>query len=122
MDENNEEVIRTPGEDNVEPIVETPVEPTVEPATETTNNSVSPKMNNKAALASFILSLVGLIIAGIPCGIAAFITGIIGITKFDESKEKNKWMAIFGLVLGIIDVVVVAVALPTIYKQLGIMQ
>ena len=110
MDENNEEVIKTPGE------------PIVEPATETTNNSVSPKVNNKAALTSFILSLVGLLVAGIPCGIVAFITGIVGITKFDESKEKNKWMAIFGLVLGIIDVVVVAVALPTIYKQLGIMQ
>ena len=87
------------------------------------NNEQMPvvKKNNGDALASFILSLVGLIIAGIPCGVAAVVTGIVGLTKFNPETQKNKWMAIFGLVLGIIDVVLVAVALPTIYKQLGIL-
>lgn len=86
------------------------------------NNEQSPisKKNNGAALASFILSLVGLVIAGIPCGIAALITGITGLTKFDKNTQKNKWMAIFGIVLGILDIVLVTIALPTIYKQLGI--
>lgn len=72
------------------------------------------------ALASFICSLVGLIIAGIPCGIAAVVTGILGIAKFKPETQKCRWMAIFGLILGIIDVVLVAIALPAIYKQLGI--
>lgn len=78
------------------------------------------RVNNKLALTSFVLSLVGLIIAGIPCGIAALITGIIGLTKFDQEKEKNKWMAIVGIIVGVMDAVLVAVALPAIYKSLGI--
>ena len=77
------------------------------------------KKKNTSALASFILSLVGLIIAGIPCGIAAIITGITGITKFNPETENNKWMAIFGIVLGIIDVVLVAMSLTSIMENLG---
>lgn len=87
------------------------------------NNTQMPaqKVNNKLALSSFILSLVGLLIAGIPCGIAALITGVMGLTKFNPETEKNKWMAIFGIVVGIIDAVLVITILPTIYRKLGIM-
>lgn len=75
------------------------------------NNEQTPvvKKISGPALASFICSLVGLIIAG-----------ILGIAKFKPETQKCRWMAIFGLILGIIDVVLVAIALPTIYKQLGI--
>lgn len=79
------------------------------------------KQNNKNALASFILSLVGIIIAGIPCGIAAVVTGGIGLAKFNPNTEKNKWMAIFGLVLGIVDIVATIAVLPHIYKAMGIL-
>ncbi len=79
------------------------------------------KQNNKMALASFILSLVGLIIAGIPCGIAAVVTGGIGLSKFNPDTEKNKWMAIFGIVLGIVDIVLTIAVLPSIYKAMGIL-
>ena len=87
------------------------------------NNTQMPaqKVNNKLALSSFILSLVGLLIAGIPCGIAALITGVMGLTKFNPETEKNKWMAIFGIVVGIIDAILVITILPTIYRELGIM-
>ena len=55
------------------------------------NNEQIPveKRFNNYALASFILSLVGLLVAGIPCGIAAFVTGILGLVKFNPEKEKN---------------------------------
>ncbi len=87
------------------------------------NNTQMPaqKVNNKLALSSFILSLVGLLIAGIPCGIAALITGVMGLTKFNPETEKNKWMAIFGIVVGIIDAILVITILPSIYRELGIM-
>ena len=88
---------------------------------ENNNQTQIAKKNNGLALASFILSLVGLIVAGIPCGIAAVVTGILGITKFDSNTQKNKWMAIVGLVLGAIDVIATILILPTIYKSLGIM-
>ncbi len=66
------------------------------------------KINNSFALASFICSMVGLLIFGIPCGVAAIVTGILGLVKFDSEKEKNKWMAIVGLVVGIFDFIIVA--------------
>ena len=66
------------------------------------------KINNSFALASFICSMVGLLIFGIPCGVAAIVTGILGLVKFDLEKEKNKWMAIVGLVVGIFDFIIVA--------------
>ncbi|MCR5146905.1 MAG: DUF4190 domain-containing protein [Clostridia bacterium] len=78
------------------------------------------KKTNPQALASFILALVGIIVAGIPCGIAAVITGILGLTKFNPETQKNKWMAIVGIVLGAIDIILVAIALPTILKNLGL--
>ena len=78
------------------------------------------KKNNGSALGSFIVSIVGLIIAGIPCGIAAVILGILGLTKFNPATEKNKWMAIFGIILGAIDVILVIVALPSLLSNLGL--
>ena len=66
------------------------------------------KKANPYALARFICSMVGLIIFGMPCGIAAIVTGILGLIKFDSEKESGKWMAIVGLVVGIFDAVIVA--------------
>ncbi|MBE5806245.1 MAG: DUF4190 domain-containing protein [Clostridiales bacterium] len=86
---------------------------------EENNNGVSGAKNfNKQATASLILSLVGLLIAGIPCGIAAVVTGILGITKFDPETQKGKWMAVFGIVLGAIDAILVMVALPAMVSNL----
>lgn len=72
-------------------------------------NQGSQKKSNTCALASFICSMVGLLIFGIPCGIAAVVTGIIGLVKFDSSKENNKWMAIVGLCVGVFDFIIVAI-------------
>ena len=74
-----------------------------------TNTENTQKINNSFALASFICSMVGLLIFGIPCGVAAIVTGILGLVKFDSEKEKNKWMAIVGLVVGIFDFIIVAI-------------
>ena len=79
------------------------------------------KQNNKKALASFILALVGLIIAGIPCGIAAIVTGSMALSKFNPDTEKNKWMAIVGIVLGAIDIILTIAVLPSIYRTMGIL-
>ena len=83
------------------------------------SNSVE-KKNNGLALASFILSLVGLVIAGIPCGILSIIFGGISMVKFNPDTQKNKWMAIVGLILGIVDIVATILVLPMVYKAMGI--
>lgn len=79
------------------------------------NNSI--RKNNTAGLVSFIFSLIGIFIMGIPCGIVAVITGIVGIATFKKEEEKNKWMAITGLCVGIADIVLVLFNLITIYTM-----
>jgi len=69
------------------------------------NNEV--KTTNKLAVVSLVLSLVGLLVAGLPCGAAAVITGIIGLVKYKPETEKGKGMAIAGIVVGAVDVVLV---------------
>ena len=83
-----------------------------------TNNAK--KKNNGMALASFILGIISLIIAGIPCGIAAVITGTTALKKFDEEKEKNKWMAIAGIIIGVIGAVTAAILIPFVLKNFNI--
>lgn len=75
------------------------------------------KKLNGYALASFICSIVGLLIFGMPLGLAAIVTGVNGIREFDKEKQNNKWMAIAGLVIGIIDVIFVSQYSIMIYNQ-----
>ena len=65
-----------------------------------------PKKNNVCALVSLIVSLVGIVIAGLPCGIIATITGIIGLVTFKKDTEKGKGMAIAGLIIGVLEIVI----------------
>ena len=62
------------------------------------------KKYNGVGIASFVCGLVGIFYYQLPCGLAALITGIIGIVKFNQSKEKGKWMAITGVVLGALEI------------------
>ena len=95
-------------EENNNPIQEPGVKK--EEYTAQTTQNVGQRKQNSMALTSFILSLVGLIVAGLPCGIVAIITGIIGLVKFDATKEKGKGFAIAGLIVGVIDVVAVIIS------------
>lgn len=85
------------------------------------NNTQTELKNSGLGLASFVLSLVGLLIAGIPCGILSIIFGAISIFKFNPEKQKNKWMGIVGLIIGIIDIVAVILILPALYTAMGIL-
>ena len=76
---------------------------------ETETETIRSKKNNNNALLSFIFSLIGIIVAALPCGLVAIITGCIGISKFNSEEEKGKWMAITGIIIGAIDVIVVLI-------------
>ena len=90
----------------------------------TNNETVQEKKVNSYALASFICSLVGLLVCGLPLGIAAVITGgyayvskvLLEDSRYKEEKENGKWMAVTGLALGIIDIVCVIIYLSTAYN------
>ena len=47
---------------------------------ETETETIRSKKNNNNALLSFIFSLIGIIVAGLPCGLVAIITGCIGLS------------------------------------------
>ena len=82
------------------------------------NNGV--KKVNVYGLISFIFALVGLLIAGLPCGIVALITGIIGLVKFNKETEKLKGFAIAGIVIGVFDIVAVVLNIILQIIELGI--
>lgn len=82
------------------------------------NNNVEKKISTPA-LISFIFSLVGLIIAGLPCGIVAIITGIVGLVKYNAETQKCKWMAIVGLIVGALDVILVVVSMIAAVTMFG---
>ena len=57
---------------------------------------------NKNCLYGFILGLVSIFLGGLIIPpILAVIYSLIGISKFNQSTDKNKWMGYFGLILGI---------------------
>lgn len=67
-----------------------------------------PKKFSVLAIVSFVFALVGIGFAGLPCGLTATVTGIVGLVKYKADKHKGRWMAITGLVIGILEVVIMS--------------
>lgn len=61
------------------------------------------------AIASLSCGVVGLLVAGIPLGIAAIIFGVLGLS----GNRPLKGLAIAGMIIGIVDVIAVALYLAT---------
>ncbi|MGN1319160.1 MAG: zinc-ribbon domain-containing protein [Lachnospirales bacterium] len=61
---------------------------------------------NGFCVAGFALSIAGMFIGAIICGLAATTFSIIGIVTYDENKQNGKWMGLTGVVLGIIDLII----------------
>lgn len=55
------------------------------------------------SIAGFVVSLVGLIIFALPCGIVSIILSSLGLKEVNEKKLKGSGLAISGLVVGIVD-------------------
>lgn len=70
---------------------------------------------NGVGLASFICAIVGIFTLQFPCGVAAVVTGIIGIVKFNKETEKGKWMAITGVSLGAVEILITIIAFIIVF-------
>lgn len=66
------------------------------------------------AVASFVISLVGLIIAGIPLGIVAIILAMIALNRYKKYGGTMKGFAIAGLIIGVIDIIGALIVLAMI--------
>ena len=79
----------------------------------------STKKFNKLSLVSFIFCIIGIFIAGLPCGVIALITGIIGVVKFNAETEKGRWMAITGLIIGILEIILMGLYMILLAVGIG---
>ncbi len=67
---------------------------------------------NGLAIASFVISLVGLLIFGLYCGLISLVMGIVALNHIAAfPNEKGKGLAIAGTVIGALDVFFVVFAL-----------
>ena len=66
----------------------------------------SPKSNKICvkALVGFIVSLAGILLAALPCGIVGIIFSIMGKKEAEAKGLKGRGFAIAGIVVGIIDI------------------
>ncbi len=91
---------------------------TTESSKEVFNTESSITNNTRAStevlgILGFILSLIGLLIFGIPLGILAIVFGAISLTKIKKNPKrfKGKGFAIAGIIIGVIDVVALLILL-----------
>ncbi len=73
----------------------------------TTDQSPTNKKPHALAILSFLFSIVGLFIAGIPFGLAAVIFGAVSLKKIGLAPDrfKGKGFAIAAIVIGILDII-----------------
>ncbi len=112
MEENNSNPNMEQNTNKVEnaPANQTQEVPASGTSTPTQNmNSASGQTGNKklniCCLLSFIFSMVGIVIFGLLCGIAATVLGIVGLTTFKPEEQTAKWQGITGLAVGVVEVV-----------------
>lgn len=82
----------------------------------TQTQPVGPK-NNVFAIASFVLGLVSLLlnIWFIPT-ILAIVFGILALVQIPKKGQKGKWMAITGLILGVVGAIILIVLTVIVAK------
>lgn len=73
--------------------------------TESEEKNDSPAKYSAKGIAGFVLSLVGIIVAAIPCGIIGVIFSSLALKEVELPQYKGKGFVISGLVVSIIDIV-----------------
>ena len=68
-------------------------------------NSLVPKFSTKA-IVGFVLSLIGIIVAALPCGIIGLVFSSLGMKEVQLPQYKGNGMVIAGMVISIIDIVI----------------
>ena len=72
------------------------------------------------AIAGFVVSLVGILAAAIPCGIVGLVLSLKGLKETDflnfREFRKGRGLAVWGIVISIIDLVVGALNLLSVFS------
>lgn len=71
------------------------------------NTQAAPRKTNGFAIASFVCSMVGIVVFGIIMGILAICFGAAGLNRIKVfPQEGGKGLAIAGIIVGIIEVII----------------
>ena len=70
---------------------------------------------NGLCVASFIVSMVGIIVFGIICGIVAVLLGAIGLSTYDEQIHTKRGLGVAGIIVGIVEIVIYSLLLAIIF-------
>ena len=68
------------------------------------------KKVNGLAVAGFVVSLVGLICAGLICGILSVVFSAVALKQIPAKNQGGKGLAVAGLVIGIIDLATIVIS------------
>ena len=71
------------------------------------------------SIAGFIVSLAGLLIFAVPCGVVSVILSALGLKEVNDKKLKGNGFAISGLVVGIVDILFGLLAIIGAFSILG---
>ena len=82
------------------------------------NNIVEKTGTSGLAIASLVCSLGGILVAGIILGIIAISLGVSAKKQIKVNNQKGKGLATAGIVIGIIDIVIVALYLSARFLSL----
>jgi len=70
----------------------------------TTKEEINPPLSG-LGVASLVISILGIFVAGIILGTLAIVFGLIGMSQCDKGQFSGKGFARSGLIIGIVDVV-----------------
>lgn len=68
------------------------------------------------AIVGFVLSLVGILVAAIPCGIIGLVFSSLGMRDAQVRRYRGNGLAIAGLVVSIIDIIFGIIYLAVLYS------
>lgn len=71
------------------------------------------------SIEGFIVSLAGLLIFAVPCGVVSVILFALGLKEVNDKKLKGNGFAISGLVVGIVDILFGLLAIIGVFSILG---
>ena len=87
-----------------EPSVEAPAVEPVEVQPAPAQAAPAKKYSGKC-ISGFVMSLVGMLVVAIPCGIIGLVFSSLGMKEVETTAQKGKGLAIAGLVVSILDIV-----------------
>ncbi len=81
----------------------------------------APVKSSGKAIAGFVLSIIGIIVLAIPCGIIGLILSALSFRETSDGSRRGRGLAIAGFVISIVDIVMGLVYLLDLLAMLSLL-